>query len=88
MLFPEHFLAVRATVTPGREDDSDNTILIRFWKGIGIVRRNLFWLSDEQWKRIESRLPMRRAGGRSPHHQRHRAPAEERLSLVRLPARV
>jgi len=36
---------------------SDNTILIRFWKGIGIVRRNLFWLSDEQWKRIEPRLP-------------------------------
>jgi putative transposase len=21
------------------------------------VRRNLFWLSDEQWKRIEPRLP-------------------------------
>src|SRR4029450_2151623 len=36
---------------------SDNTILIRFWKGIGIVRRNLFWLSDEQWKRIEPYLP-------------------------------
>src|SRR4029453_14627899 len=28
-----------------------------FWKGIGIVRRNLFWLSDEQWKRIEPYLP-------------------------------
>jgi len=36
---------------------SDHTILIRFWKGIGIVRRNLFWLSDEQWKRIEPCLP-------------------------------
>jgi hypothetical protein len=36
---------------------SDNTILIRFWKGIGIVRKNLFWLSDEQWKRIEPHLP-------------------------------
>ena len=35
----------------------DNTILIRFWKGIGIMRRNLFWLSDEQWKRIEPHLP-------------------------------
>src|SRR5262249_40103789 len=44
---PYAFLAVR----------SDNTILIRFWKGIGCVRRNLFWLSDEQWKRIEPRLP-------------------------------
>ena len=36
---------------------SDNTVLIRFWKGIGTVRRNLFWLSDEQWKRIEPYLP-------------------------------
>jgi hypothetical protein len=36
---------------------SDNTILIRFWKGIGIVRRNLFWPSDEQWGRIEPHLP-------------------------------
>src|SRR5262245_59805396 len=36
---------------------SDNTILIRFWKGIRIVRHNLFWLSDEQWKRIEPHLP-------------------------------
>src|SRR5262249_33648554 len=36
---------------------SDNMILIRFWKRIGIMRRNLFWLSDEQWKRIEPRLP-------------------------------
>src|SRR5215831_16002054 len=32
--------------------------------------------------------PGRRAGGRSPRHQRHRARAEERLSLVRLPARL
>src|SRR6266567_1993369 len=30
----------------------------------------------------------RRAGGRSPRHQRHRARAEKWLSLVRLPARV
>src|SRR5438874_1460115 len=29
-----------------------------------------------------------RAGGRSPRHQRHRARAEKRLSLVRLPGRV
>jgi transposase len=36
---------------------SDNTILIRFWKRIGIMRRNLFWLSDEQWARIEPHLP-------------------------------
>ena len=39
------------------DQPSENTILIRFWKGIGIVRRNLFWLSDEQWKRIEPHLP-------------------------------
>src|SRR5438445_3371015 len=32
--------------------------------------------------------PGRPAGGRSPRHQRHRARAEERLSLVRLPARL
>jgi hypothetical protein len=36
---------------------SEVPILIRFWKGIGIVRRNLFWLSDEQWERIEPHLP-------------------------------
>jgi transposase len=26
-------------------------------EGVGIVRRNLFWLSDEQWERIEPHLP-------------------------------
>ena len=31
--------------------------LIRYWKGIGIVRRNLFWLSNQQWGRIEPHLP-------------------------------
>jgi len=35
----------------------DNTILIRFWTRAGIVSRNLFWLSDDQWKRIEPHLP-------------------------------
>jgi len=28
-----------------------------FGKGAGIVRKNLFWLSDKQWKRIERHLP-------------------------------
>jgi pimeloyl-ACP methyl ester carboxylesterase len=32
-------------------------MLIRFWEGIGITRRNLFWLSDEQWARIKPHLP-------------------------------
>ena len=32
-------------------------MLIRFGRGIGIMRRNLFWLSDEQWARIEPHLP-------------------------------
>src|SRR5262245_17600276 len=32
--------------------------------------------------------PGRRAGGRSPRHQRHRARAQERLTLVRVPARL
>src|SRR5262245_3337447 len=27
------------------------------WEGIGSMRKNLFWLSDEQWKRIEPQLP-------------------------------
>jgi len=36
---------------------SENTILIRFGKGIGIMRKNLFWLSDEQWARIGPYLP-------------------------------
>ena len=31
--------------------------MIRFLKGAGIVRKNLFWLSDEQWERIEPHLP-------------------------------
>ena len=35
----------------------DNTILIRFLKGIGIMRKSLFWLSDEQWTRIVPHLP-------------------------------
>jgi transposase len=26
-------------------------------EGIGIMRRNLFWLSDEEWGRIEPHLP-------------------------------
>lgn len=33
----------------------DNTILIRI--GEGLMSRNLFWLSDEQWARIEPHLP-------------------------------
>ena len=36
---------------------ADNTILIRFENGVGIMRRRLFWLSDEQWRRIEPHLP-------------------------------
>lgn len=35
----------------------NNTVLICFWKGLGIVRANLFWLTDEQWNRIEPHLP-------------------------------
>jgi hypothetical protein len=32
-------------------------MLIRFWEGIGIMCKNLFWLSDEQWARIKPHLP-------------------------------
>src|SRR5262249_34539253 len=28
-----------------------------FLEGVGIMRRNLFWLSDEQWKQIQGHLP-------------------------------
>ena len=56
------------------------------------MRRNLFWLSDEQWQRIGPLLPtdvrgkarVRRPAG----HQRHLACIEERLPMVRLPAGV
>ena len=44
----------------------------------------MFWLSDEQWKRIEPVLPMDvrgvRAGGRPPRHRRHRAGGEKRIA--------
>jgi hypothetical protein len=56
------------------------------------MRRNLFWLSDEQWKRIECHLPtdvrgVERADDRRVN-QRHCARTEKRLPLMRLPARV
>jgi transposase len=52
------------------------------------MRKNLFWLSDEQWKRIEPHLPtdirgVERADGRRVD-QRHRACAEKWLPLMRL----
>jgi transposase len=50
------------------------------------VRRNLFWLSDEQWKRIEPHLPTNVRGVERVDDRR--VISEERLSLVRLPARV
>ena len=55
------------------------------------MSKNLFSLSDEQWKRIEPHLPTKVRGietnGRSSRDQRHRPCAEERLPLVRLSAR-
>jgi transposase len=70
---------------------SDNTILIRFWKGIGIVRRNLFWPSDEQWGRIEPHLPTDVRGVERADDRRVISGIVHVLksgSLVRLPARV
>ena len=56
------------------------------------MRRNLFWLSDEQWKRIEPRLPTDVRGVERVDDRRVISGIvhvlEERLSLVRLPARV
>lgn len=45
-------------------------ILIRFRKGIGIMRRSLFWLSDEQWNRIEPHLPTDVRGVKRAHDRR------------------
>jgi hypothetical protein len=55
------------------------------------VRRKLFWLSDEQWSRIKP-LPTAVRGGERVDDRyvikRHRACAQKRLPLVRLPARI
>ena len=55
--------------------------------------RNLFWLSDEQWKRIEPHLPTDVRGCRASGRWRQRISGmvhivEKRLPLVRLPARI
>ena len=56
------------------------------------MRRNLFWLSDEQWRQIEPHLPKDvrgKAPGRRPSRdQRHCTRDQERLPVVRLPARI
>ena len=56
------------------------------------MRRNLFWLSDDQWGRIAPLLPTDVRGKdraeRSTSDQRHSSCAEERLPVVRLPAGV
>jgi transposase len=71
---------------------SENTILIRFWKGIGIVRRSLFWQSDDQWDRIEPHLPTDVRGVERTDDRRVISGIvhvlKKRLSLVRLSARV
>ena len=55
------------------------------------MRRNLFWLSDEQWKRIEPRLPTDVRGVERVDDRRVISGIVhvlKSLSLVRLPARV
>ena len=56
------------------------------------MRRNLFWLSDDQWRQIEPLFADGRARqgscGRSARDQRHPACSQERLPVVRLPAGV
>jgi len=56
------------------------------------MRSNLFWLSDEQWGKIEPLLPTdvrgKRARGRPAGDQWDLACAEERLPVVRLSPRV
>jgi len=53
------------------------------------MSRNLFWLSDEQWKRIESHLPTDVRGVERVDDRRVISGIVhvlKRLSLVRLPA--
>ena len=55
------------------------------------MRRNLFWLSDDQWRRIGPLLPTDVRGKERVDDRRSSAAsscAEERLSMVRLPAGV
>jgi transposase len=40
-----------------KQDNYDSIGPDSFWTGIGIMRKNLFWLSDEQWARIEPHFP-------------------------------
>jgi hypothetical protein len=67
---------------------SENTILIRFGKGIGIMRKNLFWLSDEQWAQIGPYLPRdvrgveRAAAAPTVKKSNDRAPIEIRIAHV------
>ena len=65
--------------------------LIRFL-GIGTMRKNLFWLSDEQWERIEPHLPRDVRGVQRVDDRRVISGIvhvlKSRLPLVRLPARV
>jgi transposase len=54
------------------------------------MRRNLFWLSDQQWKRIEPHLPTDVRGVERVDDRRVISGIVhvERLSLVRLPTRI
>ena len=56
------------------------------------MRKNLFWLSEEQWARIEPHLPTDVRGVERVDDRRVISGIvhvlQERLSLVRLPTRV
>ena len=54
------------------------------------MRKNLFWLSDVQWERIERHLPTDVRGVERVDDRRVISGAclKNRLPLVRLPARV
>jgi transposase len=63
--------------------------VIRWREGFAIVSRNLFWLSDAQWKRIEAFLPTDVRGVARVDDRRVISGIvqvlKKRLSLVRLP---
>jgi hypothetical protein len=68
---------------------SYNKIRILWREGFEIVSRNLFWLSDGQWKRIEPFLPTDVRGVERVDDRRVISGIvqvfEKRLTLVRLP---
>ena len=52
------------------------------------MRKNLYWLSDREWKRIEPHLPRDVRGKMRVDDRRHHSCLAKRLPVVRLPAGI